>query len=77
VVDGIRRLNEVTRRVAASRSVPLLDVVADPGLEEPANFLADGLHPSALGHERAAVEIERALHAHFGIEGLNTTEEDR
>jgi lysophospholipase L1-like esterase len=77
VVDGIRRLNQVTRRIAASRSIPVLDVAAHPGLEEPANFLADGLHPSAAGHARAAVEIERALREHFGIEGLNTTKEER
>jgi lysophospholipase L1-like esterase len=76
VVDGIRSLNEVTRRVAAARSVPVLDVVAHPGLDEPANFLADGLHPSSTGHARAAAEFERALKAHFGIEGDITNKEE-
>lgn len=77
VVEGIRRLNEVTRSVAESRSVPVLDVVAHPGLDEESNFLADGLHPSASGHARAAIEFERALHAHFGIDGEITSKEER
>jgi lysophospholipase L1-like esterase len=75
VVDGIARLNETTRAVAASRSVPVVEVVGHPGLEEPANFLADGLHPSADGHRRAAVEFARALRREFGIESEINEEE--
>jgi lysophospholipase L1-like esterase len=80
VVDGIGRLNEVTRAVAASRSIPVVDVVGHPGLDEADNFLADGLHPSPSGHERAAVEFARALHEHFGIDSdvvTNKEEEGR
>jgi lysophospholipase L1-like esterase len=77
VVEGIRRLNEVTREIALARSIPVLDVVEHPDLENPANFLDDGLHPSARGHALAAVEFERALATEFGIEGNITTKEDR
>jgi lysophospholipase L1-like esterase len=68
IEDGIRRANEVTREVAARRSVPCLDVVDHPGLADPANFSPDGLHPSAAGHERAAWELGQVLRAEFGIE---------
>jgi lysophospholipase L1-like esterase len=77
IVAGIGRLNEVTREVAGSRSVPVLDVVGHPGLDEPENFLDDGLHPSSTGHERAAVEFARALRQHFGIDSDVKEEEDR
>lgn len=75
IVDGIARLNETTRAVAASRSVPVVEVVGHPGLEDPSNFLADGLHPSPSGHARAAVEFARALEREFGIESELVKEE--
>jgi lysophospholipase L1-like esterase len=77
IVTGLRELNAATRRVAASRSVPVLEVVGHPGLEEPENFLDDGLHPSPRGHERAAVELALALRAHFGIDSELATKEER
>ncbi len=61
-------LNAATRRLAAAAGVPCLEVAGHPGLADPENFSEDGLHPSALGHQRAAHEIARALQAHFGIE---------
>lgn len=61
VSNGLRALNAEIRNLAAERSIPLLDVAADPGLGDPANFAEDGLHPSALGHARAARELERLL----------------
>ncbi len=54
VEDGIERLNRATREVARSHGIACLEVASHPGLSEPENFSADGLHPSALGHERAA-----------------------
>lgn len=77
IVNGIERLNEVTRTVAGSRSVPVVDVVGHPGLDEADNFLDDGLHPSATGHERAAIEFARALRQHFGIDSEVKEEEKR
>src|SRR5690606_4238580 len=54
VVENLAALNQRTRDIAAERSLPLLDVALHPQLPDPENFAADGLHPSQLGHERAA-----------------------
>ncbi len=58
---GMVAFNEATRRVAADFAVPCLEVADHPGLAEPANFVADGLHPSALGHDQAAAAFIRLL----------------
>ena len=77
VIDGIRRVNEATRRVAREHDIPCLDVANHPGLHNAENFSADGVHPSAMGHERAALEMALALRAHFGIESATTLKEER
>lgn len=69
LVQALSELNDTTRRVAARHRVLCLEVERHPGLTDRANFSADGLHPSALGHERAAQEIALSLRAHFGIQG--------
>ncbi|MEX2106077.1 MAG: SGNH/GDSL hydrolase family protein [Solirubrobacterales bacterium] len=69
LVKALSDLNGVTRTVAARHRVPCLNVAGHPGLTDRANFSADGLHPSALGHERATQEIALSLRAHFGIQG--------
>jgi lysophospholipase L1-like esterase len=69
LVKALFDLNAATLAVAARHDVLCLDVADHPGLADRANFSADGLHPSALGHERAAEEISLALSAHFGIRG--------
>jgi len=58
---GLRRLNEETRRLADAYNVPYLEVVGNPGLDDPANFQADGLHPSPIGHAHAAAAFELLL----------------
>jgi lysophospholipase L1-like esterase len=68
LVKALSDLNAVTRTVAARHNVPCLNVAGHPGLTDRANFSTDGLHPSALGHERATQEIALSLRAHFGIE---------
>jgi lysophospholipase L1-like esterase len=73
VEQGIAAMNARTRRVAAGQGVPCLEVVGHSGLSEPENFCADGLHPSALGHERAADGFAGFIAAAFGIE---TSEEE-
>jgi lysophospholipase L1-like esterase len=65
VRSGLKRLNEETRRVAGAHGVACLEVESHPGLENPANFQADGLHPSPLGHARAAAAFERLLSEHL------------
>lgn len=69
LVKALADLNAVTRSVAARHAVPCLNVAGHPGLTDPANFSADGLHPSSQGHERAVEEIALSLQAHFGIQG--------
>jgi phosphatidylinositol alpha 1,6-mannosyltransferase len=76
VVGGIRRVNQVTREVAARREVPCFDVVGHPGLNDAANFAPDGLHPSVEGHARAAREFAGALHTQFGIDISHSRKED-
>jgi lysophospholipase L1-like esterase len=66
---GLRRLNAAIRSLAAERGMPLLEVAGHPGLDDPANFAADGLHPSSLGHARAALELERLLLGQPGRHG--------
>lgn len=68
LVQALGELNAVTRAVAARHRVPCLNVAGHPGLSKRENFGADGLHPSPLGHERAAAEIALSLRAHFAIE---------
>jgi lysophospholipase L1-like esterase len=68
LVKALSDLNAVTRTVAARHRVPCLNVASHPGLTDRANFSADGLHPSAMGHERATQEIALSLRAHFGIQ---------
>lgn len=67
-VRALGELNAATRSVAARHGVPCLNVACHPGLTQRENFSDDGLHPSPLGHERAAHEIALSLRAHFGIE---------
>lgn len=69
LLKALSDLNAATRAVAARHRVPCLNVAGHPGLTDRANFSADGLHPSALGHRRASREIGLALQAHFGIQG--------
>jgi lysophospholipase L1-like esterase len=69
LVRALGELNAATRSVAARHRVPCLNVAGHPGLAERENFGADGLHPSRLGHQRAAEEIALSLRAHFGILG--------
>jgi lysophospholipase L1-like esterase len=68
LVKALSDLNGVTRTVAARHRVPCLNVASHPGLTDRRNFSADGLHPSARGHERATQEIALSLRAHFGIQ---------
>jgi lysophospholipase L1-like esterase len=58
---GLARLNEHTRRIAAEHGAICLEVAGHPGLDDPENFQDDGLHPSAVGHARAALAFELLL----------------
>lgn len=68
LIAALLDLNAITRTVAARYGVPCLVVAGHPGLSERENFCEDGLHPSVLGHERAAREIGHFLQDNFGIQ---------
>ncbi len=62
-------LNAATRRLAVEATAsPASKSLATRAWPSARTSRDDGLHPSALGHQRAAHEIARALQAHFGIE---------
>lgn len=65
---GISAFNGVTRRLSGAMGVPCLEVAGHPGLADPSNFSADGLHPSATGHQHAAQGFAALLHDRYGIE---------
>ncbi len=67
VERGISRANRATRVVAEAYAVPYLEVAGHPGLCEPENFNADGLHPSPLGHRRAARGFAELIRERCGI----------
>jgi lysophospholipase L1-like esterase len=58
---GTRRFNAVTRAIAETHGLGCLDAADHPGLLEPENFVADGLHPSAEGHRQTAAGFARLL----------------
>jgi lysophospholipase L1-like esterase len=58
---GIVSFNAATRTVARAYGVPCLEVAGHPGLADASNFIADGLHPSARGHEQAAAAFGELL----------------
>jgi lysophospholipase L1-like esterase len=67
VEEGVVKLNEATREVAARHRVVCLEFADHPGARERDNFGADGFHPSATGIRRAAGAGVAALRTHFGI----------
>lgn len=67
LLEGMCSLNRTILELALANSVACLDVTEHPGVREPGNLDTDGLHPSVLGHRRAAAEYSRALERHFGI----------
>lgn len=66
--QSIKRINQATRSLAAAHDVALLEVADDEGLSHAENFSEDGLHPSPLGHARAAVGFAELLRERYGIE---------
>jgi lysophospholipase L1-like esterase len=74
LAEATESLNEATRRIAAEHErVLCLPVAGHPALEDPANYAADGLHASRLGHRLIARETGRSLRQAFGIE-IGSTE---
>ena len=61
VEEGMRRFNSAVRSVARRHDVLLMDSTDHAAASDRATFAADGFHPSAEGHRRAAAEFMRAL----------------
>lgn len=76
IKSGMRDLNMAIRKVSDDRFVPCLETVDHPGVGDPSNFEADGLHPSPAGHARAAAEFGNALGRNFSIQ-TNTIRRQR
>ncbi len=68
VSGALARFNRATRAVASAYAIPCLEIAGHPGLCEAENFSADGLHPSALGHARAARAFEALIKESFGTQ---------
>ncbi|HEY6779544.1 MAG TPA: SGNH/GDSL hydrolase family protein [Thermoleophilaceae bacterium] len=66
VERGMREFNEICRTVAREHDVVLLEGFDHPEAERRGSFAADGFHPSAEGHRRAAVEFVHALRNRLG-----------
>ena len=64
---GLVLLNHATRGLAAANGVAVLDVAGHPSLSDARNFAGDGLHPSPLGHRRAAEAFGRLIADQFEI----------
>lgn len=58
---GIVAFNQATREIAAEYGAFCLEVAGHPGLGRSENFVEDGLHPSAEGHDQTAAEFARLL----------------
>jgi phosphatidylinositol alpha 1,6-mannosyltransferase len=67
VEKGLRLFNAACRAVARRYDVVLLEGFDHPAAQERETFAADGFHPSADGHRRAAAEFMRTLRTRFRI----------
>jgi phosphatidylinositol alpha 1,6-mannosyltransferase len=63
----LHALNTATRAVASLYGAEVLDVAGHPGLSRQENFAGDGLHPSVLGHHRAAEGFKALVADRFPI----------
>lgn len=64
---GLVRMNGMTRALAAAHGAAVLDVAGHPGLSLAENFDGDGLHPSPLGHRRAAKAFGELIAKRFEL----------
>jgi lysophospholipase L1-like esterase len=73
VEQGMRRFNDACRAVAQRNGVALLDGFDHPAAGERDTYAADGFHPSAEGHRRAAAAFLRALRTRFRMTEVPAT----
>jgi lysophospholipase L1-like esterase len=61
IVSGLVELNGIVRTAASRHGVRCVEFAQHPGRARRANYAADGLHPSPLGHRAAAAVLGPAL----------------
>ena len=66
--SGIEAINRAIRTVAARRNLVCLEWAGHSGVDDPENFAADRLHPSSLGHRRAAAAFVAGLAEALGVD---------
>ena len=67
VEKGMRRFNAACRAVARNYGVALLEGFDHPAASDRGTYAADGFHPSAEGHRKAAREFLRAIRKRFRL----------
>lgn len=65
---GIDDVNAAIRRLAAEYAAECVELAAHPGRANRENFAADGFHPSAAGHRRAALAFSACLRERLDID---------
>jgi lysophospholipase L1-like esterase len=68
VAAGMAGVNAAVRRLARRHGAVCLELAEHPERGERENFAADGFHPSAAGHRKAARAFALGLRRHAGIE---------
>ena len=65
VEESMGRFNAALRRVARRHDVVLMESFDHPAANDRETYAADGFHPSAEGHRKAAREFLRAIRKRF------------
>lgn len=68
VTTGLNEVNAVVRRCSARHGAACLELADHPGRGERRNYAADGFHPSAAGHRKAARAFVACLREELGIQ---------
>lgn len=66
VEAGMKAVNAAIRDCAARHGAIVLEWSIHPGIDDRENFASDGLHPSPIGHRRAAAAFLEGLRAELG-----------
>jgi len=66
----MREVNEIIRDVAGRLDVFLLDLEAEPAMQDSRHLSRDLIHPNALGHHEAARLVVEMLAERLGPSGL-------
>lgn len=68
VTTGLGEVNAIVRAATRRHGGVCLDLVDHPGRDDRRNYAADGFHPSAAGHRKAALAFAACAREEAGIE---------